>query len=336
MAQAGSHAQTDAVRPEAKPQASRRVNPSQNCPVCGHKETSLFLEAPDRFHGRSQVYQLRRCGACSLVWLHNPPRPQEMAEHYSQDYDRKIAAAGESSPQRWRDRRETLVRYKQRGTILDLGCSSGSFLGTLEKSNWELYGIEMSTESAQRARERTGAKVFVGDILDAPYPPNSFDVITCFHVFEHLSAPKEILEKVYFWLKPGGIFYALMPNIDSAGKRVFKSHWYPLELPRHLFHFSPHSLRNVAISIGLKEVSLTTDREVFVEYSTGYILDNLLKKIGVQRIPLSARPSLAFPWRVLRKAFRLTLLPVIEGAISLAGDGESIHAVFSKGDVLSK
>jgi hypothetical protein len=75
---------------------------------------------------------------------------------------------------------------------------------------------------------------------------------------------------------------------------------------------------------------VTTDREVFIEASTRYILDDLLRKAGITRTPLAkaSRPSLLF--RVVRKAFRLTALPVLNGLASLAGDGESIHAIFRK------
>ena len=300
------------------------------CLVCGHEGTEGLLQAPDRFHGATEIYRFVRCSSCSLVWLDNAPKPEDMWQHYGQDYDRKIAAAGESSPGRWRDRREALRPHKQGGAILDLGCSSGSFLETLKGGNWDLYGVEMSTESANRALARCGAKVFVGDILDAPFKPASFDAITCFHVFEHLYHPKEVLTKVSEWLKPGGIFYALMPNIDSAGMRVFKSYWYALELPRHLYHFSPKSLSRLAGSVGLEEVSLSAKREVFIEYSVTYMLDDLWKKVGITRRPLSRRDGASFPRKVVRKMYRLTLQPVLTGLISLAGDGESIHAVFRK------
>jgi SAM-dependent methyltransferase len=303
----------------------------KRCLVCGHEGAETLLQAPDRFHGATEIYTLVRCSSCAMVWLDNAPNPQDMWQHYGQDYDYKIAAAGESSPQRWRDRRETLSLHKQGGAILDLGCSSGSFLETLKGGNWDLYGVEMSRESADRALGRCGAKVFVGDILDAPFARGSFDAITCFHVFEHLYDPKAVLTKVSQWLKPGGIFYALMPNIDSAGMRVFKSYWYALELPRHLHHFSPKSLSQLAASVGLEETSLTAKREVFIDYSVGYVLDDLLKKVGITRLPLSKQhkePS--FSWKVVRKMYRLTLLPVLTGLIALAGDGESIHAVFRK------
>ena len=123
----------------------------------------------------------------------------------------------------------------------------------------------------------------------------------------------------------------MVPNIDSAGFRIFQSYWYALELPRHLSFFSPKSLRALAQSVGLEEVSITTDREVFIEASTRYILDERLRKIGINRTPLARARRPGIPFRVVRKAFRLTVIPVLNSLAALAGDGESIHAIFRKG-----
>ncbi len=198
----------------------------RQCPICGAPDPLTWLRAPDRFHGRTQQYQLLRCGCCSMVWLDDPPSKTEMGMHYGPDYDRTISAAASES-EHWFGRRDALLRLKPGGgAVLDLGCASGGFLSTLKGPSWKLYGIEMSEEAASVARERCGAEVFVGDILDAPFPAESFDVITCFNVFEHVYDPREVLVKVAQWLKPGGIFYTLMPNIDSAGARIFRSYWY--------------------------------------------------------------------------------------------------------------
>jgi 2-polyprenyl-3-methyl-5-hydroxy-6-metoxy-1,4-benzoquinol methylase len=299
------------------------------CPVCGKEAVVPFLEAPDRFHGRRIPYHLARCPFCTYVWQSNPPPPERMGEHYGEDYDRSVAAAGEE-PDRWSGRWEALARYRSGGSLLDLGCSSGGFLAGLKSLPWSLYGIEMSEVVAKRARAKSGAEVFVGDILDAPFSRESFDVVTCFHVFEHLYHPRAVLAKVREWLKPNGIFFVMVPNIDSAGCRIFKSYWYALELPRHLSLFSPRSLRFLAESLGFQEVSITTDREVFIEASTRYMLDEAFHKVGIDRTPLARAPRPGIPFRVVRKAFRLTVLPVLNGLASLAGDGESIHAVFRK------
>ena len=300
------------------------------CPVCGQLETRFWLKAPDRFHGRQIIYTLVRCANCSVVWLSNPPAPDEMYLHYTEAYDRLISASGEGSPVRWRDRNAALAPNKQSGALLDLGCSSGAFLQTLRGKDWDLYGIEMSAESAQKAEASTGAKVFVGKILDAPFPPASFDVITCFDVLEHLYEPRRVMARVSEWLKPGGIFYVLVPNIDSAEGRVFRSYWHGLELPRHLFHYSPASLKFLAKGAGLTEVSLETRRNPAVGTGLRYVRDDLFRAVGLHPTPIAYCGEVSLPWKAARKVMRSTLLPALLAIAPLAGGGESIHAVFRK------
>jgi SAM-dependent methyltransferase len=304
---------------------------AQCCPHCGERNVENRLSAPDRFHGRRTFYTLLRCPSCSLVWLKDPPPPAQMGQHYGVDYDRAIAGGG-GDPDHWRSRREALLRYKSSGAILDLGCSTGGFLTSLKGDPWQLFGIEMSEAVATQARKSSGAQVFVGDILDAPFAPCSFDAITCFHVFEHLYQPWEVLAKIAEWLRPGGVFYTMMPNIDSAGARIFESFWYALELPRHLFHFSPASLRCLCKAAGLEERLVATHREVFIEASTRYLFDEACRRVGIKRVPLSQIQPPSLPWRIVRKAYRLTVLPALTSMASLAGDGESIHAVFMKSE----
>jgi SAM-dependent methyltransferase len=253
-----------------------------------------------------------------------------MQQHYTEAYDRLISAAGQNSPHRWRERKETLGHYKQSGSLLDLGCSSGSFLRSLESKSWKLSGIEMSQDSAKIAEANSGASVFVGDILDAPFPAESFDVITCLDVLEHLYEPRRVMARVSEWLKPGGIFYVLVPNVDSAEAHAFGSYWHGLELPRHLFHYSPASLRFLAESAGLKEVSLETKRNPAVGTSLRYVWDDVFRFCGIQRTPVAYRGEASLPWRAARKVVRMTVLRFLLALAPLVGGGESIHAVFRK------
>jgi SAM-dependent methyltransferase len=303
---------------------------TQPCPICGLAGPQEWLRAPDRFHGRQEKYALVRCVSCSQVWLSNPPKPSEMGLHYTDAYHKLISAAGENAPLRWRDRLHTLRQHKQSGTMLDLGCSSGGFLGLLRGDSWKLYGIEMSADCASRAETRTGAHVFVGDILDAPFTPESFDVITCFDVLEHLYEPLKIMTKVSEWLKPGGIFYVQVPNIDSAEARVFGSYWHGLELPRHLFHYSPSALKFLAQSARLNVVSLETRRNPAVGTSLRYVWDDVFNAVNIRRTPVAYRSEPGFAWKVGRKLVRMTALRAALAMAPLVGAGESIHAIFRK------
>src|SRR5580704_15957628 len=89
------------------------------CPTCGGDQWDGGVQAPDRFHARPQLYRLERCRSCSLVRLQNPPSHDEMGQHYGVDYDKTIGRTGDD-PGHWRDRRDTLLRLKSRGAILDL------------------------------------------------------------------------------------------------------------------------------------------------------------------------------------------------------------------------
>jgi SAM-dependent methyltransferase len=307
-----------------------RTGGPESCPVCGQAGPRKWLEAPDWFHGRPEKYILMRCQACSLVWLSDPPKPAEMHLHYTDEYHKLISASGANSPGRWRARKAALDRYKRSGSLLDLGCSSGSFLESLPSDSWKLHGIEMSAVSAKTAEARSGAHVFVGNILDAPFPSESFDVITCFDVLEHLYEPRRVMARISEWLKPGGIFYVLVPNVDSAEARVFRSYWHGLELPRHLFHFSPASLKFLAESAGLREVSVETRRNPAVGTSLRYVGDDVFSALAIRRTPVAYRRKASLPWRAARKLVRMTALRFLLALAPLAGGGESIHAIFRK------
>ena len=301
------------------------------CPVCGQEGARVCLRAPDRFHGRSETYALVRCPKCSLVWLSHPPKPEEMHLHYTDAYHRLISASGQNSPDaRWGFRKVAIEQYKKSGAILDLGCSSGSFLQYMGKESWKLHGIEMSAEGAQEAEEITGAQVFAGDILDAPFPKESFDVITCFDVLEHLYNPRAIMARVGEWLKPGGIFYVLIPNVECAEARVFGTYWHGLELPRHLFHYSPASLEFLAQTAGLQVVSLEARQNPAVGTSIRYVGDDLFRAVGVRRTPVAYREEPSLPWRAARKVVRMTALPLVLAMSAIVGGGGSIHAMFRK------
>jgi len=253
-----------------------------------------------------------------------------MGIHYSSDYDRLIALAGDGMPSHSDGRANVVRQYKQQGRLLDLGCSSGAFLTAMKGPAWELAGIEMSKTMAKRAQDRSGAKVFIGDLMDAPFENDSFDVVTCFHVFEHFYEPHKILKKVWNWLKPGGIFYSMVPNIDSAGFRVFGSYWFALELPRHLFHFSPASIRHLARANGFEEVSIRTHREVFMEESVRYLYEDFFRNLGLRPTTLAKAGELSFPLKVVRKLIRMGIYKPLSSMAGIAGEGESIHFILRK------
>jgi SAM-dependent methyltransferase len=301
------------------------------CLACGSRRPEALITAPDRFFARATEYHLLRCSECGLAWLADPPSTEELPSHYGPSYDAFIRRAKSTDPTRqWKSAVDTLFLYKSGGSLLDVGCGSGSFLKTVPPGMWHRNGLEMSAECAKEAREGLEGDVLAEDIIGAKFPAESYDAITCFHVLEHLYAPKLVLANFHRWLKPGGILCLRVPNIDASEAKVFRSFWYPLELPRHLFHFSPNSLNRLASAVGFRREFVRTYRMSFCEYSFAYALDAMLKKIGISRCPLAHREPPSLSWRIVRKLFRISVLPVISYAMAATGGGQVIDAVFRK------
>lgn len=301
------------------------------CPVCNGIEAWPWLETPDRYHGQKVLYQLVRCPECSAIWLYNAPETTEMAAHYGQSYHRDITRSGERRVrQRWKEHCELLTRLASPGTILDIGCSSGSFLKAMKSQGWQPVGIEIDPKVAEMARCNTGGEVYCGDAPDAPFPAASFDVITCVHTLEHQFQPRELMAKAWYWLRPGGLFYVVVPNIDSWEFQLFRSYWYALEVPRHLTFFSPTSLRRIGAEAGFYLEWMTTRTDCHLEASTKYVLDAVREKIGLRVKPLADASEPAIPWRMLRKVIRLTGILAFRQIASASGHGASLAVVFRK------
>jgi SAM-dependent methyltransferase len=311
---------------------TERTDGARACPLCGSMQILDFLTAPDRFHLRHENYKLLRCCSCWCVWMANPPKPEEMGFHYSEKYHRAIVAGAEhSGPARWQSHRDIITRYKQRGAILDVGCSSGSFLASMGSGRWKLYGIEMNGLVAEKAKSHRRAEVFVGDVMDAPFRPNSFDVVTCFDVLEHLYQPREFLQRVLGWLRPGGIFFAKVPNIDSWEARLFGTYWFGLELPRHLYHFSRRSLRPLITDLGFREVCITaTGQGTTLGHSMRYVYEDLLHRLGFSPVPMAEGLPSNLAWRVFRKALGLALVVPLTQIASAVDAGVVIDVILKK------
>lgn len=316
--------------------SSIREDALQNriCPCCNQQSSTGWMEVPDRAQNGAGCYHLLRCASCHHVWLHKPPAPDEIGYYYGPQYHRAVGGAGETSPARWRRQLQVIQRYKSGGRILDIGCSSGGFLAYIQDPSWELNGIEASLPTAERARAITGGNIVAADVMDAVFPPGSMDVITCSDVLEHLYEPQEVFRRISSWLKPGGIFYVLVPNVMSWEARAFGSYWYGLDLPRHLHHFSVGSLSALAKSANLCQVRMVTPAGSYLEHSASIWLDSMLRRTGLRRTPvlLDLAGDGVLAWRAVRKGLRLSAEALYSRVASVCGSAPSIQAVFRKDD----
>jgi len=141
--------------------------------------------------------------------------------------------------------------WKEKGKALDIGCGSGAYLLLLKKIGWDVAGVDINDNTSQEIKEAK-IPVLTGKLQELKLEGNSFDLITLWHVLEHLHSPLETLQEIHRLLKDNGILLIEVPNSASALSKLFKSNWFAWDLPRHLCHLSPKSLSKLSNYAGFK------------------------------------------------------------------------------------
>jgi 2-polyprenyl-3-methyl-5-hydroxy-6-metoxy-1,4-benzoquinol methylase len=167
---------------------------------------------------------------------------------------RRIFIKGILWPLKWVMARHT-IPFQGDGRILDIGAGSGSFLACMKALGWDVYGVDVNPNAAERAR-CLGVRMFQGEVEEAAFPDRFFDVITLRAVLEHVHHPVETLGEVRRILKDQGMVYIVVPNIASLSFWIFGGFWYGLDLPRHLYAYSPKAMRRLAERTGFKILSV--------------------------------------------------------------------------------
>ena len=312
------------------------------CPLCGASravevcvERDLALGVPGRF-------PLARCEACGLLYQNPRVRRDQLARMYPADYPphaREPELGGvlrERSPAlRWtlatrlgythldtrdvtardrlrarRLRRRVLKnfpRWRGEGRLLDVGCATGRFLQHMAAVGWRVRGIELDAVAAATARTVT-PHVVVGDPADVVLPEASFDVITAFHVVEHLPDPGAALTNMLRWLAPGGLLIVEVPNAGGWGGALFGRFWAGLDFPRHLIHFTPATMRALVDHAGgaiVDEWHWSKPR---------WIIRSLRFALAARGSPAARTALAALDSRLGRGAAKLTLEVILKAA----------------------
>jgi len=257
-----------------------------SCFLCGEAAADALWTTPDRAFAVPGLYTVARCRRCGF--LYQKPRVDDAhladcyPDHYPRHQDPSPRIPLKGSPRRIKAARWALSRalgYSQlrdpsaglwtrvrarrllrkirwdclpwtgQGRYLDVGCGSGGALGVARALGWQVTGIEVDEAAAAKARRFTD-DIHVGDVLTVPFAPARFDVVTAFHVLEHVPDPVAMIRRMLGWVAPGGMLIVEVPNVGGLGAGIFGKAWSGLELPRHLSHFSPQTLTRAVEQAG--------------------------------------------------------------------------------------
>jgi 2-polyprenyl-3-methyl-5-hydroxy-6-metoxy-1,4-benzoquinol methylase len=269
------------------------------CPLCGSRNEVELLTIPNETD--SATFRLAKCADCDMVYLNPRPTEAIIGRYYPADYEPYQSPAADHSLRRrpardrlakwvlshrygyppalshWSQRlaarlaepwvgpdRDSLTRipFRGQGRLLDYGCGSGWFAHRMRDRGWSVVAMDFNSDSARAVENRYHLPVVVGTLPHPEIRPGSFDTITMGAVLEHVHDPNRVIAAAKEALAVGGQLVVSVPNFASWGHRILGTDWFGLDLPRHLLHFTPATLRQAIESHGFAVRDLQTQARV--------------------------------------------------------------------------
>ncbi len=233
-----------------------------HCPVCESTESTPFLECKD-YTVSKEKFNIVSCKKCSFKFTNPRPEETNLGQYYESDeyISHSNTNQGLIAKLYQAARHYTLAKKlqlvsslsKKKGAILDYGCGTGEFLSTCKNAKWETMGVEPSEIGRAQATKDHGLEVY-DDVFDTAFDGKEFDVITLWHVLEHVSKLKPTLERLLGLMPINGHIVIAVPNPASLDAKIYKEHWAAYDVPRHLYHFTPHSMITLCTHYSLKHI----------------------------------------------------------------------------------
>jgi 2-polyprenyl-3-methyl-5-hydroxy-6-metoxy-1,4-benzoquinol methylase len=245
------------------------------------------------FYVSGERFPLMKCAGCGFRMTGSAPGATSIGRYYqSEEYVSHSNTRNGFTNRVYHLVRTIMLERKYKlvekssgqpsGSLLDIGAGTGYFLQSMLKKGWKITGTEKSVDARNFAAEKWGIQLLPEDGLWS-IPESSFDVITLWHVMEHLHDLEKYWRKLTGLIKPSGSLIIALPNPDSADAGHYREYWAAWDVPRHLWHFSPENIRQIAEKYG-------------------FILQNTF------RMPFDA-----FYVSILSEKYRKSAFPVLKG-----------------------
>jgi len=231
------------------------------CPVCKSRSITPFRNCTD-FTVSHETFTIKKCAGCTLAITTPRPETEKLGAYYqSEEY---ISHSGKSSglmgplyttarnfALRWKTK--IVTNFNKQGAALDFGCGTGEFLQTLQTQGWAVEGVEPSDLARKKAESLIAQKIHhsLGEISD-----KQFDIITAWHVIEHVPDLTQTIKHLKSLLKKDGTIFIAVPNYESPDASNYKDDWAGYDVPRHLWHFSRKSMEQLMETHGLNIVKI--------------------------------------------------------------------------------
>jgi 2-polyprenyl-3-methyl-5-hydroxy-6-metoxy-1,4-benzoquinol methylase len=295
------------------------------CDLCGGRSFRQKKAWKDPLLFGPETWHLVECEGCRLCFINPRPTRAAIGRFYPDDYGTYTASptppkkwhrrvsARDAAPLAWWEKPLIHVRqnvswyrfpaWRGEGHVLDIGCGSGGrFLDPLKGLGWTTYGMDPSPIAIRAAKER-GHNALVGFAEEQAFPDQTMDVVTMWHVLEHVHAPTNALAATHRMLKPGGLLNLCVPNWGSLQAALYGRFWWSCDAPRHLYQFTKPTLRRYLEKAGFEVQEMRT-RSGATSYQRAarHFLNALLGKRWDKDSSVLA--TMADPWVAFASLFR--------------------------------
>jgi len=222
-----------------------------SCPLCESKKTKELYKTLD-YYKTKEVFTIVRCGVCFVLFTSPFPKNKRLLSYYDiknyPSYQKKstfFEKVYSFVQKRNNIYKISILKKHSKGTLLDYGAGSGSFLNKTLRCGFDSYGYEPINKT-------NNERIFNKKSL---IQKKKYNWITLWHVLEHTKKPLVVLEEIKSLLKKEGKVAVALPNVDSYDNIYYKKHWAGYDVPRHLYHFNTLSFGLLAKRAGLQIIS---------------------------------------------------------------------------------
>jgi SAM-dependent methyltransferase len=230
------------------------------CPVCDAAAISNVMQVKD-FTVSGELFTIAECLACTLRFTQDAPDAASMPFYYkSENYISHTDTAKGLINRLYHFVRKRTIVQKRRliekitktkaGNILDVGSGTGAFLNEMKRNGWKVTGLEPNADARTMAMDLYGLEL--ADISRLYHlPADYFETITLWHVLEHVHDLAGYIQQLKKLLHKQGWLFIAVPNYTGADAAIYKEYWAAYDVPRHLYHFSPRSIKVLMEKHGL-------------------------------------------------------------------------------------
>lgn len=230
----------------------------EKCPLCESGHFTNYLICKDHSVSKEE-FAIVQCNDCRFLFTNPRPHPDSLHQYYESDEYISHQNKGNSiinilyriARYFTLKRKVNLVnKYSEhKGHLLDFGCGTGHFLDAANKDKWKTTGLEPNVIARKQAEAK---QLNVVESIEHLPTDKKFDLITMWHVLEHIPNLNTTLSKLYKMLSKKGTLIVAVPNHNSYDARIFDKYWAGYDVPRHLYHFDHESIKNLMKKYKLK------------------------------------------------------------------------------------